>query len=58
MNAGAFVWQPSALYPGAANERGLCTRSLPTNFIGGEFLQRRGLGNEAVLGKDRHQNQI
>jgi hypothetical protein len=58
MNAGAVVWQPSALYPGATTRRATCPGSLHSNPIGGgQFLQGHAFKLEGVLRKGRRQDQ-
>ncbi|HYH85853.1 MAG TPA: hypothetical protein VEX60_10245 [Pyrinomonadaceae bacterium] len=57
MTTGAVVWQPSALYQGAATKRATCPSSSFANPVGGEFLQGHAFRLEGVLRKGRRQDQ-
>ena len=57
MTAGpAVVWQPSALYRGAAERRVKCLSSLPSG-LGGGLIQAHGFRPEGLARQDRRRNQ-
>src|SRR5205085_8671566 len=51
----AVVWQPSALYQGAAGRAGRMSSS--TSILGGGLIQRHAFRPEGVALKDRRRNQ-